>query len=88
MTTAPISLDRSASPRPSPAWWAMAILASLTVAYAVAYVTGTVGVLILSLLGERAMYGYEILPAPARDSSHDAQGVRERGGRAAACLTA
>ena len=31
------------------------------------FLTGTVGVLILSLLGERAMYGYEILQEAERE---------------------
>jgi PadR family transcriptional regulator PadR len=37
------------------------------------FLTGTVGVLILSLLGERAMYGYEILQEAERRSASQFQ---------------
>ena len=37
------------------------------------FLTGTVGVLLLSLLGERAMYGYEILQEAERRSAQQFQ---------------
>jgi PadR family transcriptional regulator PadR len=37
------------------------------------FVTGTVGLLILSLLGERAMYGYELLQEAERRSASEFQ---------------